>query len=60
MASGCLRPSSWQKGYLFAPEGQISGNQRQIQETEKKGEGKRSKGERERIFVSEGQRTAFG
>jgi hypothetical protein len=57
--SGLPRPRSQQKGDLFAPEGQRTGNKRQRQEIEDEGEGGRNKAEGGGAFVPEGQRAAF-
>lgn len=43
MGSGHPRPSSQHKRDLFAPEEQISGNQRQMQKIVKEGKGERSR-----------------
>lgn len=52
LAQDTSKPSPQYKGNLFAPKGQRAGNKRQ------KTREKRGKGERKRIFASEGQRTA--
>jgi hypothetical protein len=41
------RPNFWNKGDLFAPEGQCAGNKKESQELEDEREGERKKGEGE-------------